>query len=66
MRALNSPVVSAATPDEARLFQWGIVLGKKEYFRALRILVVPRFIGKTQITGKTAEIPERPKNNRET
>ena len=26
---------------------------------------VPRFTGKTRITGKTAEIPERPKNNRE-
>ena len=26
---------------------------------------VPRFTGKTQITGKTAEIPEKPKNNRE-
>ena len=26
---------------------------------------VPRFTGKIQITGKTAEIPERPKNNRE-
>ena len=25
----------------------------------------PRFTGKTRITGKTAEIPERPKNNRE-
>ena len=27
--------------------------------------VVPRFTGKTLITGKTAELPERPKNNRE-
>ena len=26
---------------------------------------VPRFTGKTRITAKTAEIPERPKNNRE-
>ena len=26
---------------------------------------VPRFTGKTRNTGKTAEIPERPKNNRE-
>ena len=26
---------------------------------------VPRFSGKTRITGKTAEILERPKNNRE-
>ena len=26
---------------------------------------VPRFAGKTQITRKTAKIPERPKNNRE-
>ena len=26
---------------------------------------VPRFTGKTRITGKTAEIPEIPKNNRE-
>ena len=26
----------------------------------------PRFTGKTRITGKTAEIPERPKNYRET
>ena len=26
---------------------------------------VPRFTGKTRITGKTAEILERPKNNRE-
>ena len=26
---------------------------------------VPRFTGKTQITGKNAKIPERPKNNRE-
>ena len=26
---------------------------------------VPRFTVKTQITGKTTEIPERPKNNRE-
>ena len=25
---------------------------------------VPRFTGKTRITGKTTEIPERPKNNR--
>ena len=30
------------------------------------IFEVPRFTGKTGITGKTAEIPERPKNNRET
>ena len=30
------------------------------------IFAVPRFTGKTRITGKTAEIPERPKNNRET
>ena len=27
--------------------------------------MVPRFTGKTRITGKAAEIPERPKNNRE-
>ena len=27
--------------------------------------MVPRFTRKTRITGKTAEIPERPKNNRE-
>ena len=27
---------------------------------------VPRFTGKTRITGKTAKIPERPKNSRET
>ena len=26
---------------------------------------MPRFTGKTRITGKTTEIPERPKNNRE-
>ena len=26
---------------------------------------VPRFTGKTRITGKTTEIPERQKNNRE-
>ena len=26
---------------------------------------MPRFTGKTRITGKTAEIPERPKNKRE-
>ena len=26
---------------------------------------VPRFTGKTRITGKTTEIPERPKKNRE-
>ena len=26
---------------------------------------VPRFTGKTQITGKTTEIPERPKSNSE-
>ena len=26
---------------------------------------VPRFTGKTRITGKTTKIPERPKNNRE-
>ena len=30
-----------------------------------RFKLVPRFIGKTRITGKTTEIPERPKNNRE-
>ena len=34
MSALNSSVVSAAATGGARLFQWGIVLGKKEYFRA--------------------------------
>ena len=28
-------------------------------------ITVPRFTGKTGITGKTAEILERPKNNRE-
>ena len=33
-------------------------------FFALHSLV-PRFTGKTRITGKTAEIPERPKINRE-
>ena len=33
--------------------------------RKLRMQSVPRFTGKTRITGKTAEIPERPKNNRE-
>ena len=30
----NSSVVSAVTTVWAPLFQWGIVLGKKEYFRA--------------------------------
>ena len=39
------------------------------YFRASVIYMytnprVPRFTGKTRITGKTTEIPERPKNNR--
>ena len=29
-------------------------------------IMVPRFTRKTRITGKTTEIPERPKNNRET
>ena len=29
------------------------------------IIAVPRFTGKTRITGKITEIPERPKNNRE-
>ena len=33
MSVLNSSVVSAATTDGARLFQRGIVLGKKEHFR---------------------------------
>ena len=33
-------------------------------FFALHSLV-PRFTGKTRITGKTAKISERPKNNRE-
>ena len=28
------------------------------------IFRVPRLTGKTRITGKTTEIPERPKNNR--
>ena len=28
-----------------------------------KIFSVPRFTGKTRITGKTTEIPERPKNN---
>ena len=28
-------------------------------------LAVPRFTGKTRITRKTTEIPEKPKNNRE-
>ena len=32
--ALNSSVVSVATTVGDRLFQWGIVLGGKEYFRA--------------------------------
>ena len=32
--ALNSSVVSVATTVGDRLFQWGIVLGEKEYFRA--------------------------------
>ena len=31
---LNSSVVSAATRVGSKLFQWGIVLGKKEYSRA--------------------------------
>ena len=35
-------------------------------FETPQNFVVPRFTGKTRITGKTAEIPERPKNNRET
>ena len=34
MSALNPSVVSAASTVGAKLFQWGIVLGKKEYFRA--------------------------------
>ena len=29
------------------------------------LYAVPRFTGKTRITGKTTKIPERPKNNRE-
>ena len=33
-------------------------------FFALHSLVT-RYTGKTRITGKNAEIPERPKNNRE-
>ena len=32
----------------------------------LPLSAVPRFTGKSRITGKTAEIPERPKSNRET
>ena len=30
-----------------------------------KVRAVPRFTGKTRITGKTTEIPERPKNDRE-
>ena len=33
---------------------------------AIALNTVPRFTGKTRITGKTAAIPERPKSNRET
>ena len=34
IRALNSSAVFDATPEEGRLFHKGIVLGKKEFFRA--------------------------------
>ena len=34
MRALNSSAVFEETTEEGRLFQKGIVLGKKEFFRA--------------------------------
>ena len=33
MSDLTSSVVSAATTVGAKLFQWGIDLGKQEYFR---------------------------------
>ena len=33
MGELNSSVVSVATTDRTTLFQWGIVLGEREYFR---------------------------------
>ena len=35
--------VSAATTDGARLFQWGIVLGKKEYFRVSLLKIVSEY-----------------------
>ena len=36
-----------------------------EVFHINRLCSVPRFARNTQITGKTTEIPELPKNNRE-
>ena len=34
-------------------------------FNRMGYKAVPRFTGKTRITGKTVDIPERPKNDRE-
>ena len=37
----------------------------EKFYPWIKLGRVPRFTGKTRITGKTTEIPERPKNNRE-
>ena len=41
MSALNSSVVSAATTDGDRLFQWGIVLGGKRILQGITISLMP-------------------------
>ena len=43
----------------------GCFHGPNLYLSFIYLFPVPRFTEKTRITGKTAEIPERPKNNRE-
>ena len=42
----------------------GSVLGLVLFLISINDLPLPRFTGKTRITGKTTEIPERPNNNR--
>ena len=44
MSALNSSVVSAATTAGARLFQWGIVLGKKRILQGITISLGPTIL----------------------
>ena len=44
MSALNSSVVSAATTDGVRLFQWGIVLGKKRILQGITISLGPAIL----------------------
>ena len=61
---MRKKVTALSPPQKIQSYTYIMYLGKKIEREMMIIFGVPRLTGKTRITGKTTEIPERPKNNR--